>query len=206
MGDGKEKISDNARNALSELGNIGAGNAATSLSVLLSTKLVMSPPHVDIYDFNALENIVGGPDATVVGVLSLVSGDMDAMLLFILGVEDAKNLVGQLMDENTDWSSEMGMSAINEIANILIGSYVASLETLSGLKIRYGQPSLCVDMAGSILSVPCIEFAKISDKALLINSQFIVGDKEINGFIMMVSEMHSYDILLNKLGIGGING
>ncbi len=206
MGDGKEKISDNARNALSELGNIGAGNAATSLSVLLSTKLVMSPPHVDIYDFNALENIVGGPDATVVGVLSLVSGDMDAMLLFILGVEDAKNLVGQLMDENTDWSSEMGMSAISEIANILIGSYVASLETLSGLKIRYGQPSLCVDMAGSILSVPCIEFAKISDKALLINSQFIVGDKEINGFIMMVSEMHSYDVLLNKLGIGGING
>ncbi|MCM1272208.1 MAG: chemotaxis protein CheC [Clostridium sp.] len=206
MGDGKEKISDNARNALSELGNIGAGNAATSLSVLLSTKLVMSPPHVDIYDFNALENIVGGPDATVVGVLSLVSGDMDAMLLFILGVEDAKNLVGQLMGDSTDWSSEMGMSAINEIANILIGSYVASLETLSGLKIRYGQPSLCIDMAGSILSVPCIEFAKISDKALLINSQFIVGDKEINGFIMMVSEMHSYDVLLNKLGIGGING
>ncbi|MDE6024499.1 MAG: chemotaxis protein CheC [Lachnospiraceae bacterium] len=206
MGDGKENISDNARNALSELGNIGAGNAATSLSVLLSTKLVMSPPHVDIYDFNALENIIGGPDATVVGVLSLVSGDMDAMLLFILGVDDAKQLVGQLIGEDTDWSSEMGMSAIAEIANILIGSYVASLETLSGLKIRYGQPSLCVDMAGSILSVPCIEFAKISDKALLINSQFIVGDKEINGFIMMVSEMHSYDVLLNKLGIGGING
>ncbi len=205
MDEMKDKLPDQVQNALMELGNIGAGNAATSLSVLLSSKLTMSPPNVELYDFDSLESVLGGPDATVVGVLSGVEGELKAMLLFVVGIEDAKHLVRSLISREIEWHSEMGMSAIKEIANIIIGSYVASLETLSGMKLRYSQPEICIDMAGSILSVPCIEFGKVGDKALLINSQFMAGQQEINGFIMMVSEMHSYDRLLRKLGIGGTN-
>jgi len=157
-----ERLSEQAFNALTELGNIGAGNATTSLSVMLNSKLTMSPPKVDIYDFNALENILGGPDATVMGVLSTIGGDMNAMILFVVGMEDAENLVKALMGDGIEWHSEMGISAIGEIANIIIGSYVASLETLTGMKMRYSQPESCIDMAGAILSVPCIEFGKIS--------------------------------------------
>ena len=192
-----ERLSEQAFNALTELGNIGAGNATTSLSVMLNSKLTMSPPKVDIYDFNALENILGGPDATVMGVLSTIGGDMNAMILFV---------VKALMGDGVEWHSEIGISAIGEIANIIIGSYVASLETLTGMKMRYSQPESCIDMAGAILSVPCIEFGKISDKALLINSQFKAGEKAVDGYIMMMSEMHSFDALLNRLGIGGIDG
>ncbi|MBE5945976.1 MAG: CheY-P-specific phosphatase CheC [Lachnospiraceae bacterium] len=198
-------LSAQVHNALTELGNIGAGNAATSLSVLLNSEMTMSPPQVALYDFNSLEGILGGPDATVVGVLSTVTGDMNAMLLFVVGMEDAEHLVKVLLNYDIEWHSEMGLSAVKEIANIIIGSYVASLETLSGMKIRSSQPEICIDMAASILSVPCIEFGKVSDKALLINSQFKTGDKEINGYIMLVSEVHSFDTLLNKLGIGGID-
>lgn len=198
-------LSVQVHNALTELGNIGAGNAATSLSVLLNSQMTMSPPQVALYDFNSLEGILGGPDATVVGVLSTVTGDMNAMLLFVVGTEDAEHLVKALLNYDMEWHSDMGLSAVKEIANIIIGSYVSSLETLSGMKIRSSQPEICIDMAASILSVPCIEFGKVSDKALLINSQFKTGDKEINGYIMLVSEVHSFDTLLNKLGIGGID-
>ena len=201
-----DNISENVRNALTELGNIGAGNAATAMSVMLESKLTISTPQVDLYEFNELEEILGFAEDTVVGVLSLIEGDMQSMLLFVLGVEDAEQLVKTLLNQEVDWHSEMGISAIKEVANILIGSYVASLEMLSGLNLRYAVPQICIDMAGSILSVPCIEFGKVSDKALLINSQFKVGQKEINGYIMMVSEVHSFDVLLTKLGIGGIDG
>lgn len=205
MGEEHEKLSEQAVNALAELGNIGAGNAATSLSVLLSSRLTMSPPQVAIYDFNSLESIFGGPEATVVGVLSQIEGSMQAMILFVVGIQDAEHLVQALLGSDLEWHSEMGMSAINEIANIIIGSYVASLETLSGMKIRYSLPDICIDMAGAILSVPCIEFGRISDKALLINSQFKAGEQEINGYILLVSDVHSFDVLLAQLGIGGIN-
>lgn len=202
MGD---KLSENICNALTELGNIGAGNAATSLSKLLSSKLTMGSPKVALYDFNALENILGGAESTVVGVLAGIEGEMKAMILFVLGVNEAEQLVKSMLGEETQWQSELGMSVVTEIANIIVGSYVASLETLSGLRIRYSQPEPIIDMAGAILSVPCIVFGKVSDKALLINSQFSVDERKIDGYIMVISETHSYDVLLKQLGIGEID-
>ena len=201
----KDLMSEMTKNALEELGNIGAGNAATSLSFMLSSKLTINKPQVEICDFNTLENKLGGAGATVVGVMDTVTGEMDAILLFVLGIEDARRLVETVTQSTIDWSSELGISVVREIANIIIGSYLASLETLTGLKLRHELPQLCIDMAGSILSVPCIEFGMVSDKALLINSQFQDGENEIDGFIMLLSEMHSFNVLLNKLGIGGID-
>ncbi len=201
--DKNEKLSEQIKNALTELGNIGAGNAATSLSVMLSSKLTMTAPTVKLFDFNELENALGGPDTLVVGVLSRLKGALDAMILFVLGLDDARHLTEVMLGTDADWQSEMGISAIAEIANILIGSYVASLGNLSDLELRYTQPHICIDMAGAILSVPCIEYGMVSDKALLINSGFAVGNKKIDGYIMLISEMHSFDTLLSKLGIGG---
>lgn len=206
MGNSKEQLSEQVKNALTELGNIGAGNATTSLSVLLSSRLTMTAPIVKLYDFNELENALGGPETSVVGVLSWLNGSINAMILFVLGLDDAKNLASVMLGTELEWHGDMGISAIGEIANILIGSYVASLGNLSGMELRYSQPQICIDMAGAILSVPCIEYGMISDKALLINSGFKTGNQEINGYIMLISEMHSFDQLLQKLGIGGAGG
>ena len=206
MGNSKEQLSEQVKNALTKLGNIGAGNATTSLSVLLSSRLTMTAPIVKLYDFNELENALGGPETSVVGVLSRLNGPINAMILFVLGLDDAKNLASVMLGTELEWHGDMGISAIGEIANILIGSYVASLGNLSGMELRYSQPQICIDMAGAILSVPCIEYGMISDKALLINSGFKTGNQEINGYIMLISEMHSFDQLLQKLGIGGAGG
>ena len=198
-------LPDSVSNALAELGNIGAGNAATALSVMLETKLVMTTPVVGIYDFDALENIIGSAEATSVGVMSTVCGDLDAIFLFIIEIKEAEKLVNAVLKRVENVGSELGVSVIKEVGNIMMGSYLASLETLTGMKMRCSQPEISIDMAGAILSVPCIEFGKVSDKALLINSNLMVGDDEIKGFVMLASELHSFDVLLNKLGIGGID-
>lgn len=198
-------LPDSVSNALAELGNIGAGNAATALSVMLETKLVMTTPVVGIYDFDALENIIGSAETTSVGVMSTVSGDLDAIFLFIIELKEAEKLVNAVLKREENVGTDLGVSVIKEVGNIMMGSYLASLETLTGMKMRCSQPEISIDMAGAILSVPCIEFGKVSDKALLINSNLMVGDDEIKGFVMLASELHSFDVLLNKLGIGGID-
>lgn len=204
----KEELSEQVVDFLEEFGNIGVGNASTALSVMLSSKLSISRPTVDVYDFNELDTLLGGSETPVVGVISRIEGDLDAMILFVLGLEDAKSLVGELMGEQykNEWNQEMGISAIKEICNIMIGSYVSSLETLLGKKIRYQLPLICIDMAASILSVPCVQLSTVSDHALLINSDFKVGNQSINGYIMLISDIHSYDEILRQLGIGGMDG
>lgn len=48
------------KDILKEIGNIGAGNAATSLSMLLGQKIDMMVPSVEIADFNEVIELVGG--------------------------------------------------------------------------------------------------------------------------------------------------
>lgn len=197
----QRELSQEVHNALTELGNIGAGNATTSLSILLSSQITITPPHVKMYEFNELENFFGGAEATTVAVLSNIEGDIGAMFLFLMKEEDAEQLLKEFVRDDIILNSDYGMDVVREIGNIMIGSYVASLETLSGLKIRYSVPQIITDMAGAILSLPCTVFGQVEDKVLLIDSGFASGEKRIKGFIMMISERNSYDVLLEKLGI-----
>ncbi|MEG2230534.1 MAG: chemotaxis protein CheC, partial [Lachnospiraceae bacterium] len=96
--------------------------------------------------------------------------------------------------------SEMEESALREIGNIITGSYLNALSELTNFKIYPTVPSLCVDMAAAILSVPAIEFGAVGDKILLIQTQFS-DEMKLDGYFIMVPEMESYDKIMKSLGI-----
>ena len=56
-------------------------------------------------------------------------------------------------------------------------------------------------MAGAILSVPAIEFGKLGDKALLIQSQFLEDSVELDGYFILIPTLESYDKILSSLGL-----
>ena len=197
----ERELSEPIKNALSELGNIGAGNAATSLSMMLASKLTMTPPKVIELPFDSLVQSLGGEEANVVAILSEVTGELSALIMFVMGFDEAKALDSKLLGDEVDWHSEMGLSAVKEIGNIIIGTYVGSLETLIGNKLRYGMPEIMIDMAGTILSIPCIEFGADSDNIVLIDSDFQVDGQSIDGHIMVFSISDNFNDMLHKLGV-----
>lgn len=197
-------IDDVHFDVLKEIGNIGAGNATTALSQMINKRVDMKVPKVELLDFNELANIVGGPENLVVGILLTLEGEISGMMMFMLEQKSAHNLVNLIMGKNIDdFSSftDMDISALQEIGNIISGAYLYSLSTLTNLMIKQSVPYMAIDMAGAILSVPAIEFGKIGDKALLIQSQF--GEEEINvdGYFILIPTMESYDTILNSLGM-----
>ena len=178
---------------LKEIGNIGAGNATTALSKMLSIKMDMS---------------VGSEDQTVVGILLGIEGDIDGMMMFLFDMKSAHHLVNSLMmrDVTTDEDlgaesfTEIEMSALNEIGNIVSGSYLNALSSLTNLKMICTVPSLTVDMVGALLSVPAAEFGKYGDKLLMIQSEF--GEMDfVTGYFLLIPELDSYDKILASLGM-----
>ena len=95
---------------------------------------------------------------------------------------------------------EMECSAVKEVSNIITGSYLNAIATLTGLTIYPSVPDLAVDMAGAILSVPAIQFGIMGDKILLIQSQ-LKNEIEMDGYFIMVPEPESYEKILTSLGI-----
>ena len=184
---------------LTEIGNIGAGNATTALSQLINARIDMCVPKVDLLGFSELAEIVGGAETLVAGILLSLEGDVDGMMLFVLESSAAHLLVDQLMGcvsgENKGDFSEM------EIGNIIAGAYLSSISELTNMKITSSVPYLSVDMAGAILSVPAIEFGKLGDKALLIESKFKDLDVDISGYFILIPTLESYGQILTSLGL-----
>ena len=192
---------------LREIGNIGAGNATTALSQMLNQKMDMSVPKVALVPFNEISEIMGPEDQTVVGILLGFEGDIYGMMMFLFDTKSAHHLVNALMMQDRDTGvdsgadfSEMEMSALKEIGNIVSGSYLTAISKLTTLKMISTIPEMTIDMIGALLSVPASEFGKYGDKLLLIQSQF--GEMDfVNGYFLMIPELESYDKLLDSLGV-----
>ncbi len=190
---------------LREIGNIGAGNATTSLSILLNNNLRMELPIVKIMNFDEVPEMVGGAETIVSAVLTHFKGDVSGMILFILELNEAKNLAGSMLhktyEEGFTQFDHMDKSALKEVGNILMSSYLSSISTLTNLKVHTEPPAICIDMAGSVLDLPLIELGQIGDNALIIDSKFLDNDEPIDGFLMFVADEESYDKIFKSLGI-----
>ena len=67
-------LSANQLDALREIGNVGAGNSATALSQVINRRIDMNVPKVSMVPLEAVPDLVGGPDAVVVGIFMRVYG------------------------------------------------------------------------------------------------------------------------------------
>ena len=199
-----ESMDDIEFDVLTEIGNIGAGNATTALSQLINARIDMRVPKVELLTFAELAEVIGGAETLVAGILLSLEGDIQGSMLFILESNSARLLVQQLMgckDDSTEQFTEMETSALQEIGNIISGAYLSAISSLTNMLITASVPSLAFDMAGAILSVPAIEFGKLGDKALLIESQFKDMDVDISGYFILIPTLDSYSKILKSLGL-----
>ncbi len=198
-----EHVTNNYLDVLREIGNIGAGNAMTALSQMLQSKVDMQVPQVRLLEFSEVGAMVGGEEQLMVGVLLGVEGDITGSIMFLVELQAAKGLVKKMMmgyDSGQPGLDEMETSAMMELSNIITGAYLNSLATLTNLCIFPTPPSLTVDMAGAILSVPAIEFGTLGDKMLLIQTQFF-DDMVLDGYFILVPNLDSYGKILSALGL-----
>ncbi len=201
--DNNTQINDIVIDVLREIGNIGAGHAATALSKLINTKVDMHVPKVSVVDISEVPDILGGAEKEICGIFFEIDGDIDGSIMFVLKKEVAFNLLSLLMGQIDAEFNEINSSALKEIGNILSGAYVSSLSGLTKLFINISTPSLAVDMAGAILSVPAIEYGVLGDKILIIENDFFKDDasESVSGYFFLIPDMDSYPKILESLGV-----
>ncbi|HJV46718.1 MAG TPA: chemotaxis protein CheC [Bacillota bacterium] len=188
---------------LKEVGNIGAGNAATALSKLISKEIDMLVPLVKIVGFDDIAEFVGGAENVVVSVYLRIIGDVPGNMFFIMSIESAKSLIKQMMgiEPSEHGFSEMEISALSEIGNILIGSYLTSLADFTNLNMQPSVPSLAIDMAGAILSFGLIEMGQLGDYALAIDTVFLEDKELVEGHFFLLPDPESLEKVFSALGV-----
>lgn len=197
-------LSELQLSALSEIGNIGAGNAATSLATILADKVSMTVPKLQIIDVTSMATVLGGPEKELAGILVNMTNDVQGMLLFLLDKEFVSKLINVLLEKDIDGFesiTELDMSAIMEIGNILAGSYISAIAMLTNLNIGLSTPQIAIDMAGAILSYPAASFGIMGEKLLFIEENFLSGDDSIRSHLLIMPEPNSLELIMESLGV-----
>ncbi|PYI50389.1 chemotaxis protein CheC [Paenibacillus flagellatus] len=189
---------------LKEVGNIGAGNAATALSKLLDRPVDMQVPLVNMLPFEDIIEVLGGSEQIVVAIYLRVTGEAPGNMFFILTQPSAKQLLQNLAGivvEDEEHYSEMELSALSEIGNILAGSYLSSLADFTKLSMSPTVPSLTIDMLGAVVSYGLIQYGEMGDKALFIDTKFFEGNEAVEGHFFLVPDPESFDKIFKSLGV-----
>ena len=189
---------------IKEIGSIGTGNAATALSQVLKKTTKMSLPAVYVLGYNEAIEMVGTPEEIVAAVLVKMSGEINGIMLFILKIDFINAVLDSVLSKDIDDYmdlTELEKSALEEIGNIIISSYVNAMSGLTGVSIKLAIPSIAINMLGGILSVPMVEFGYETDKLMMINGKFIVDDKVLDSNLLMMPDIQSLNYLMQKLGV-----
>jgi chemotaxis protein CheC len=199
-----KNFKDFKMDVLKEVGNIGAGNAATALSQLLNKPIDMAVPKVQLLNFEEITDKVGGAEELVYAVFLRVEGEAPGNLFFILTPEAAMNLLNRIAGIEISPDQELGemeLSALSEIGNILAGSYLSSLADFTSLSMFPTVPALAMDMAGAILGYGLLQFGQMGDDALLIDTTFLEGQNEIEGQFFLIPDPESFPKIFKSLGV-----
>ena len=192
-------LSEMQLDALRELANISSGTAATALSQLLAREVELSVPRALALPLADAVDACGSPEREVAGVVVPVTGGISALVLLMLGSDEAGRLCSLL---GAEAGTEFGDSALREIGNILATSYLTGLASMTGIELLPGVPQLHVDMLGAIVATLLAQTSGMSDRALVLDSELEVSGEPCSiSFLLLPTEGGIHD-LLTPLGLG----
>ena len=199
-----DQLSSLELDTLREIGNIGTGNAATALGELLEKEVGITLPEVRILEYTEAIDWIGGPEAVTAGVLVGMGGQMSGVMLSVQKLEFINIVLESMLGvQINDYSEldEMHRSALIEVGNILISTFINALSGLSGISVNLTVPGFAVDMQGAILSVPMAMYGGTSDYLMTIGGNFVCEKKQVPCHLLLSPDVRSLNFLLAKLGV-----
>ncbi len=189
---------------LREIGSIGTGTAATALSEMLDQKVEITLPEVRIMGYNEAIDWIGGPEVITAGVLVRISGQLNGIMLSVQPLEFVNLVLRSMLSEEIQSYDELGdleRSALVEVGNIMISTFINALSELAGMTMEMTIPSMTVDMQGAILAVPMAEYGGQTDYLMTIGGNFVCNSGEVPCRLIMSPDVRSLNYLLRKLGV-----
>lgn len=201
----KDVVNSIQMDALKEIGNIGAGNAATSLSMMINKEVEIDVPNVKLIELSEIYGYLKNPEEIVASTIVGIKGDAPGKMLMNFDSDSTKHLIELLTGQSPQdltALNEMERSVISEIGNIICSTYVIALSNFTSLFLETEVPIIVVDMFAAIISETSIMASKDYDDVLMVETILKVHNgRKLNGFLTMFPEPGSLDVIFKKLGL-----
>jgi chemotaxis protein CheC len=186
-----ERLSDFQKDALQELGNIGAGSAATALSQLLGRDVGLNVPAVQIVPVDKITERLATRNQIVAAVYLRVFGEIKARTLIIFPQDRIMLFLDLLMKRELGTTRDFGeteQSALKEVGNIIISAYLNAIAKFIGLNSVPSVPALAVDMLEAIFQTVSTEMAEMGQDALLIENIMTEKVSKVTSTLILIPD------------------
>ena len=192
------RYTDLQLDALRELANIGSGTASTALSSMLGRSVDISVPNAFVLPMAEAVGTIGDPESEITGVVLGIVGELPGSVLLLFTPKDAELMCGLL---GVEADTEIGVSALMEIGNIVGASYINALGQMIGMELEPTPPAAATDMLGAIVETVLAERAGSGDVALLLDSNLVVEGEDCSVSFLLVPDQGGVDQMLKRLGV-----
>ncbi|MFX1427032.1 MAG: chemotaxis protein CheC [Promethearchaeota archaeon] len=208
----KMKLTELQRDALQEVGNIGAGNAANALAQMINKRVDINIPSVEMVELDDYANRISKKNEKLLVAWSNIIGKTRATVLTMFNIKDAINITSIIVDDpdkkkidlrksidKADDFPELYKSAISELGHILGSHYVSAIGDLLGIRLMTEPPDMSVDKPTGLFSILKEEIGLLKKLSLVITTSVIIKDIEIVGTFLFIPSLDTLHNLLDAL-------
>lgn len=186
---------------LKEIVNVGGGNAATSISQMINSRVDMDVPEVEVMDYNELYQKIIADDVEMHAVLSKIVGDIDGALLFVISDESGQKIAKMMLGSDDKPSNEIIASAVTELTNILFNSFLRAIGGMLQIQLIASLPISRYDFFGAIISSAYIAFDHYDEQILVIHNEFTYNNESLDASLFLIPGEGVLDEIFKALGI-----
>ncbi len=208
----KIKLSEVQRDALQEVGNIGAGNAANALAQMINKRVDINIPSVEMVELDEYANTMSNKNETLLVAWSNVTGKTRATVLTLFNIKDAIDITSIIVDDRdkkqidlrkkiskaSDFP-ELYHSAISELGHILGSHYVSAIGDLLGIRLMTEPPDMSVDTGRQLFKILKEEIGLLKKLSLVITTNVIITDIKVTGTFLFIPNLETLQELLEAL-------
>lgn len=193
--------------ALREIANMGAGHAATALSQLTDSRVMIDIPEVHVPRFEEIPDLFGPGEEAMCSVSMKVFGDITGRTVLAFPESVAWVLVNLLLgrDDHPGEGTfgEVERSALKETANILGGAYLSALSDFLGFMLLPSVPALVVDRAETVFSRESLELSNEVEHVICIENAFFADglEADLQGQFFLFPDPPAVNVILEQIRI-----
>ncbi len=190
--------------ALRETANIGAGHAATALSQMTGSTIMIKVPAISVAGITDLPAQFVPDEEPVAAVMMQLLGDLSGRTLLVFPKPTVMRLAELMLRRPVGSSamlSELETSAIKEMGNVLSGAYMNALSDFLGMLLLPSPPTMVIDMSTAVLANTTGEFASDPDAVLCVETEFLLTERGqvLRGYFLLLPDPTSLQVMLRAL-------
>jgi len=185
--------------ALKEVANIGAGHAATALSLMTGARIMIDVPTINVAPLSELIPGIAEEGAQIVSVLMDMHGSLKGHTLLALPLVTGRRLADLMLRRERRDGGALDLleeSALKEAGNILGGAYMTALSEFLGMTLLPSPPRLTVGTTDTVMEQHRRE-ASSAAAACCVETEFTfeeIGER-FRGFFLLLPDAESFDAI-----------